>query len=668
MTLDAWSREEGAPAPLGVTWIEELQAYNFALYSKGATAVSVLLYEPTDLVRPSRILPFHFPRNRTNRVWHRLVQASEAGGARCYAYKVDGPRDPEHGMRFDPDTVLLDPYAREVIFPPGASRAAAAAPGADDGKAPLGVLPPQAAPAGPGRRATRHTHDLIIYELHVRNFTADVSSGLRDELRGTFAGLKERIPYLRELGVTAVELMPVHQYDPQERSRWGYMTLAFFAPHHAYSSNERLGGCVREFRELVEALHEADLEVLLDVAFNHTTEQDETGPTYSLRGIDNDTYYLLQPGNLARYTNNSACGNDLRTAHPATRRLVIDSLRYWASEIGVDGFRFDLASIFMRDDDGNLNFRDPAILSDISSDPALAGLRLIAEPWQGAPGGYAFGRRFPGMDWWQWNDHFRDDVRRFVKGDEGVVGDLKQRLMGSPDVFSPSIADAYRPRQSVNYVTSHDGFCLYDLVAYTDDAQNSWNCRPAGTSGDTPEVLALRKQQIKNFCCLLMLANGTPMFVAGDEILRTQRGQPNPYDRDDETVWMDWSQLNRTRGDVFRFFREMIAFRKRHPSLGRSTFWGGDVRWYDVGPQSVAFFLDGRAAGDDDVYAMINCHGHDQAFPVPEGTASEWVRSIDTSRGSPGDITEPGDEAPLKTLKCLVQARSIVVLLRRRTR
>jgi isoamylase len=670
--LNSWAHAEGLTTPLGATWVESAQAYNFALYSKEATAVSLLVYGETDFVKPLATFALDFPEHKTARIWHVLVPVRAIAGAKYYAFKVDGPFNPSQGQRFDRDKVLLDPYARGVFLPPGFCREAARTPGPNDGKAALGILPPgiAARPADSAAQPTRHTHDLVIYEMHVRNFTRHPGSGLDERTRGTYGGVAAMIPYLKELGVTAVELMPVHQYDPQEGSHWGYMTLGFFAPHHLYARDGDPHVAAVEFRAMVDALHAADIEVILDVVYNHTTESDENGPTYSFRGIDNSTYYALNAGDMSQYVNFSACGNDLRTAHPAVRRLVVDSLRYWATEMGVDGFRFDLASIFMRDDSGNLNYQDPSIISEISSDPVLARVRLIAEPWQGElGGGYVLGRAFPGLAWRQWNGQFRDEIRRFVKGDERTVSALMTRLHGSTDLFPDDLRHACRPHQSVNFVTCHDGLCLYDAVSYTNDEEASWNCGWQGDAGAPPEVIALRKRQVKNFCALLMLANGTPMFVAGDEFMSTQGGNDNPYNLDNEVVWLDWRRLEANR-DIFQFFKRMIAFRKAHPSLGRSGFWNGEVRWHGVGANtdqsptshSLALFLSGARLGDADIYVMINAWWEDLVFTVQE--AGEWRRVVDTARDSPDDIVEPGGEQPLASLQYTVGARSVVVLTR----
>jgi len=673
----AWERSEGSPAPFGPTWVPAAQGYNFALFSRHATSVTLLIYSADDVMTP--IYRHHLDprRNKTQHVWHCWVPASAIPGGRYYAYRVDGPRVPEEGHRFDPTKIVLDPYAPEVFFPPNYSREAAMRPGPNDGRAPLGVLPRHKPPYHWHDDARpNHTHDLIVYELHVRGFTARANSGVTPEERGTFIGLTRKIPYLLELGVTAIELLPVHQFDPQEGNYWGYMTLNFFSPHSGYAIEDPH----REFCEMVRAMHAAGIEVWLDVVYNHTSEGDERGPTYSYRAIDNRSYYLLTP-DRRQYINTSGCGNTLRCANPVVRTLIIDSLDTWIRSMRVDGFRFDLASILARNNDGSLNHEDPALIHEISMLGQRHGVRLIAEAWDISA--YLLGRAFPGMTWRQWNGKFRDDVRSFVRGDPGKVGDVMCRLYGSDDLFPDTLADSYRPTQSVNFVTSHDGFCLYDLVSYnqkhnwanghqnTDgtDQNFSWNCGWEGDEGAPPEVLALRRRQARNFFTLLMLANGTPMFCAGDEFLNTQRGNNNPYNQDNETTWLDWDLLERNR-DMFRFVKTLIAFRKAHPSIHRSRFWRDDVRWYGVnGPpdtsyesHAFAYCLHGASVGDCDLYVMINAFWEDLIFAIQEHPPGGWWRVVDTARPSPDDIHEAGHETPVCQPFYTVGARSVVVL------
>ena len=555
-TAEPWEQRYGAPAPLGVTYVPGHDAFNFALYSRHATEVTLLAYAETDLTKPLFEHRFLHPQNRTGTIWHCWVPASALAGATLYGYRIGGPP----GHRFDPDKVLLDPYAPAVFFPPGFNRDACAAPGRTDGRAPLGVLP-SADPAFAWDDAPppRHDYDAVIYELHVRGFTARANSGVAAARRGTFAGLTDKIPYLLELGVTVVELLPVQQHDPQEGNYWGYMTMHFFSPHRQYAAGDAFG----EFREMVKAFHRAGIEVWLDVVYNHTSEGGPSGPTYGA---------------------------------------------------------------------------------------------------------------------------FRDDLRAFVKGDPDKVGALMRRLYGSDDLFPDEVGVTYRPHQSVNFVTAHDGFCLYDLVSYNQkhneanghgnqdgsDHNLSWNCGVEGDDGAPAEVLALRRRQVKNFGCLLLLANGTPMMAAGDEFMNTQRGNNNPYNQDNETTWLDWGLLEANR-DVFRFFRLMIAFRKAHPSISRGVYWRDDVRWYGTGPQpdlgsdshSLAYCLQGATMDDDDLYVMVNAWSEDLEFEVQEGAAGEWLRVVDTSLPSPRDILEAGSEERLDGREYRVDARSVVVLRRR---
>jgi glycogen operon protein len=528
-----------------------------------------------------------------------------------------------------------------------------------------------------------HTSQTVIYETHVRGFTKRENSGIGADKRGTFAGVVQKIPYLQELGITAVELMPVFQYDPDEPDYWGYMPLNFFSPHQSYSAGSGSSDAKAEFQAMVKALHSAGIEVILDVVYNHTTEGGSGGPNYSYRGICNGTYYLLDT-NMTRYRNDSGVGNVLRSGHPVVRKLITDSLRFWVREMHVDGFRFDLASIFSRNSDGSINLEDPPLISEITTGAEWLGVRLIAEAWD--PASYELGRSFPGLTWSQWNGRFRDDIRAFVKGDPEKVGDLMTRLYGSSDLFPDDLENAYHVSQSVNYITSHDGFCLYDLVAYNEkhnfangednrdgtDNNLSWNCGWEGDQNVPAEVRKLRKQQVKNFFTLLMVSNGTPMFCAGDEFMNTQQGNNNPWNQDNETTWLDWDLLKRN-SDVFRFFKGMIAFRKAHPSLARSRFWREDIHWYGAKGQvdlanssrSLAFCLYGSSQGDQDIYVMVNAFWEDLDFQIQEGRASDWLCAADTSMPSPFDLFEAGHEKAVTSLCYTVKARSLVVLVRR---
>jgi glycogen operon protein len=678
-----WTATEGTRFPLGASWVEKDSAWNFALYSENAESVTLLLYTEVDLVNPVFTYHFDYLRNKSGRIWHCRVAQALLRGARYYAYSVAGP-GPQGGRRwhcFDPDKLLLDPYAKAVFFPPAFDRAAAARPGSNAGKAPLGLLAGAGEPFDWGDdRRPRHQSDTIIYELHVRGFTSNPNSGVSPDRRGSYAGVVEKIPYLKDLGVTAVELMPVFQFDPQEGSCWGYMPLNFFAPHHDYGSRPDKCDQRDEFRALVKALHAADIEVILDVVYNHTAEGDRRGPVYSFKGIDNSTYYLTSGDPGTPYRDYSGTGNSLRCSEPAVRMLLADSALYWFREMHVDGLRFDLASVLTRNDDGSLNWENPIDLVP----PGPLDVRVIAEPWD-AGGAYQLGQSFPVKGSLQWNGRFRDDVRRFVRGDPGLVAALMQRLYGSDDLFPDDRMHAFHPFQSVNYLTCHDGFTLYDLVSYDRkhneanghnnadgmDDNYSWNCGWEGDEGVPARVMELRKRQAKNFCCLLMLANGTPMFRAGDEFLQTQGGNNNPYNQDNKTSWLDWDRLH-LHQDVFRFFRGMIGFRKAHPSLGRSRFWREDVRWYGTGPtvdmgpgsRSLAYYLSGASQKDVDLYVMINASPGDLTFQIQEGRPGEWRLAFDTGLVSPDDFPEPADRPCVRSATYSVPSRSVVGLVR----
>jgi glycogen operon protein len=432
---------------------------------------------------------------------------------------------------------------------------------------------------------------------------------------------------------------------------------------------------------MVKVLHKAGIFVVLDVVYNHTCEGDNCGPIYSFKGLDATGYYMLSSDPNSPYANYSGTGNTLNFSQAHVRKMVMDSLRYWKNEMHIDGFRFDLASVFSRNADGSLNWGDAPIFSEIAADPELGRLALIAEPWD--IGAYQLGPGFPGTTWLQWNACFRDDVRRFVRGDPGMVPNLMRRIYGSDDLFPDSRADAYHAFQTVNYIDSHDGFTLYDLVSYNQkhnwknghnnqdgmDQNYSWNCGHEGDNSAPAAVLALRRKQVKNFCCLLLLSNGIPMFRAGDEFLNTQFGNNNPYNQDNEIGWLDWSQLQ-VNQDILRFFKYMIAFRKSHPSLCRSRFWREDISWYGVGStvdlspdsHSLAFCLHGESQGDADIYVMVNAYWQELQFQIQEWTPEDWVRIVDTDLPSPFDFSEPG--LPLRQSIYQVAPRSIVVLVR----
>jgi isoamylase len=676
-----WEDLEGSPTPLGATWIPESNSFNFALYSKNAFEITLLAYGPHDFKKPVFTYRFNYLKNKTGRVWHARIPESELKGAVYYAYCVNGPafsggRFERH--YFNPGKILLDPYARQVFFPPAYSRVAAIGNQENAGRAPLGVLLKDGRYFDWGSDPRpRHDHDLVIYEMHVGGFTRNPNSKVPTGRRGTFLGVINKIPYLKELGVTAVELMPVQQFDPTEPNYWGYMTLNFFSPHAAYATSQEPGEPIRQFQKMVKALHEADIEVILDVVYNHTSEGNETGPCFSFKGIDNSTYYMASEDEAHPYADYTGTGNTFHCANQAVQQLILDSLRYWIEEMHVDGFRFDLASVFTRNTDGSINFDDPPIFQEINLEPAFHNVRLIAEPWEGgAQSNYELGispshRSFPGNCWRQWNDRYRIEMKRFVKGDEGLVPSIMTRLYGSDDFFPDTLSQSYRAYQSLNYISSHDGLTLFDLTAYTKEGEQSWNCGWEGVARTPKSVMELRKRQVKNFICLLMLSNGTPMFRAGDEFLQTQWGLSNPYQINSPKTWLDWSRL-KEHGDIYRFFQKMNGFRKSHPHVGRSIFWRDDVSWFGAGTtpdlnwesHSLAVHLKGRSGSEKDLYFMINSYWMPLRFHIQKAQAKDWRKVVDTAAESPGDFAEGSAAARLKSLDFTVGPRSVVVLER----
>jgi glycogen operon protein len=676
----------GSSSPLGATCSHE--GVNFSLFSRHATGVALLLFEGVDDPRPSRVVQLDPIANRTYFYWHAFVPGVRPG--QLYGYRVEGPFDPGTGMRFDPTKVLLDPYGRGVIVPPGYRREAARKDGDNAATAMKSVVVNCGAydweGDAPLRRPSAHT---IVYEMHVRGFTRHPSSGVPEKTRGTFAGLIEKIPYLRDLGITAVELLPVFQFDAQDSppglvNYWGYSPVSFFAPHQAYSSRQDPLGPIDEFRDMVKALHRAGIEVILDVVFNHTAEGDHDGPTLSFRGLDNVTYYILEH-DRSRYANYAGTGNTLNANQPIVRRMIVDSLRYWVETMHVDGFRFDLASVLSRDASGD-PLPSPPVLWDIESDPLLAGTKLIAEAWDAA-GLYQVGT-FVGDSWQEWNGRFRDDVRSFLRGEPGTVTRMADRLIGSPDIYAHKEREA---EQSVNFVTCHDGFTLNDLVSYDGkhneangednrdgaDDNRSWNCGVEGPTDD-PSVETLRNRQVKNFLTVTLLSIGMPMILMGDEVRRTQRGNNNAYCQDNETSWFDWTLVAK-HADVHRFLtllngrrllREMEP--EQHVSLDQllreaHRAWHG-VKLHQPDWQESSHSLAVTAEVRSTrllVHMILNAYSEPLDFELPSIGAEApgaWRRWIDTSLDSPNDIVPWPVTVPVHSSTYRAHARSVVVL------
>jgi glycogen operon protein len=646
----------GRPHPLGATW--DGAGVNFALFSKNAQQVELCLFDPKGRREIERVLL----RERSDFVWHGYLPEARPG--LLYGYRVHGPHDHDHGHRFDHNKVLLDPYARlirggrcQVIDP--------AFTWGDD-----------RAPRTPWR-------DSVIYELHVKGFT-QLHPEVPPQLRGTYAGLATEpvITHLKKLGVTAIELLPVHAVVDERRlvqhglrNFWGYNSIGFFAPEMRYSATGTLG----EFKTMVKTLHAAGLEVILDVVYNHTGEGDHTGPMLSFRGIDNAIYYRLDPAHPRRYLNTAGTGNSFNAAHRVVLALIMDSLRYWVEEMHVDGFRFDLATTLARNTQGAFD-RNVAFLAAVRQDPVLSRVKLIAEPWDLGDGGYQLGNFPPG--WAEWNDKYRDAARSYWRGDEGTIGELAARLSGSSDIFQPS---GRGPTASINFVTTHDGFTLQDLVSYErkrneanheanrdgTDNNRSWNCGVEGPSDDAA-VLALRAKQKRNLLATLLFSHGVPLLLAGDELGRTQRGNNNAYCQDNELSWVDWEAADR---EMLGFASTLLNLRKNHPLFRRRTYarpedtaWltpeGREMSEQDwklpfarcvgmlmVGRRLAERDERGNPVDDDDLLLLLNAHHDAIDFELPE---TGWNVLLDTGGAA---VPTPGKTYPL-------QARSLALLAR----
>ena len=643
----------------------------FVVFSRSARAMRVMLYNHVDDLEASEVIHLNPETDRWGDVWSAFVPGIGAG--QLYHFQADGPYEPEFGHRFDGTARLIDPYARALAgtFQPS-----------NDGI----VRPPKCVVIDDqfqwqgDRHLRRNLSETIIYELHVRGFTQSPSSGV--EHPGTYLGVIEKIPYLQSLGVTAVELMPVHEFPirdclgnvPERPNYWGYDSMAFFSPHRGYASGSEPGCQVNEFKEMVRALHQAGIEVILDVVFNHTCEGNELGPTVSFKGLENKVYYMLD-GEGSSYRNYSGCGNTVNGNHPIVREMIFNCLRHWVHNYHVDGFRFDLASILSRDREGNL-VPNPPLVEVIAEDPMLADTKIIAEAWDAA-GAYQVGT-FATLRWAEWNGRYRDDVRRFWRGDSGQRGNMATRLAGSSDLYEPG---GRKPYHSINFITSHDGFPLSDMVSYTHkhneangegnrDGDNNNHSSNFGVEGPTqrPEVEVARLRQIKNFLTTMLLSQGVPMIVAGDECRRTQRGNNNAYCQDNEVSWFNWA-LVEENDDLLRFTQALIDFRKNEPSVRREDFLRGktergelpDVSWFDPDGKNIDWDHDDARltcllqawTPEDDrsddgrhVLIFVNASPEPQQFIVP-GTARnlDWRRFVDTAAESPADVY-PGGGGP----------------------
>ncbi|MBS0171036.1 MAG: glycogen debranching protein GlgX [Nitrospira sp.] len=678
--------QPGKSFPLGATVSSD--GVNFSLFSKNSTRMELLLFDHVGDAKPARVMALDPSRNRTYHYWHVFVP--NLGPGQIYGYRAFGPFEPHRGLRFDPEKVLLDPYGRAVAVPERFSRHAAGKPGDNTAAALKSVVADPHAYDWEGDAPLRHPFArTVIYEMHVAGFTRHPNSGLAPTTRGTYASLREKIPYLKDLGVTAVELLPIFHFDEQDAppgrvNYWGYSPVSFFAPHASYSSRKDHLGPLDEFRDMVKALHRADIEVILDVVFNHTAEGNHEGPTLCYRGLENEVYYILEE-DRSRYADYTGTGNTLNANQPIVRRLILDSLHYWVEEMHVDGFRFDLASILSRDEAGR-PLDNPPILWDIESDPFLAETKLIAEAWDAA-GLYQVGS-FVGDSWKEWNGQFRDDVRRFLKGDNGTVRRVAQRLLGSADLYGH---EAREPEQSINFVTCHDGFTVNDLVSYNrkhndangegnrdgSDDNLSWNCGAEGPTDD-PAIERLRNRQVKNFLTLTLLSVGAPILLMGDEVRRTQRGNNNAYCQDNEISWFDWTGTDR-HADIHRFVKCLLALRARGDLARRESpltlneiLCRASITWHgitlnrpDWSDESHSLALTAHSSdGRFLIHGIVNAYWEPLVFELPRaaGVHRGWRRLIDTDLNSPHDIC-PGSDAPLVLDdRYPVQPRSVVVL------
>ena len=685
----------GSPHPCGIT--PDAEGVNFSIFSENATSIELLLFKDPDDLEPEQVILLDPRRHRSYHLWHTYVKGLKPGTG--YAYRIDGKQDLHgQGHRFNRNKVLIDPFAKansNTLW----NRIDAL--GYEDNlKSSMRSIVVDASNYDweGDRPLNRPMSETIVYEMHVRGFTKSLSSGSQNP--GTFRGVIEKIPYLQDLGVTAVELLPVFDFDETEVLRevdgnqlkdyWGYNPHSYFAVEGSYCSTSSAEAQISEFRDMVKALHKAGIEVILDVVFNHTAEGNHQGPTINFKGIDNRIYYHLVGFDKQYYMDYSGCGNTVNCNHPMTEKLILECLEFWVTEMHVDGFRFDEASILARGQDG-APLATPPVIWHIETSEVLADTKIIAEAWDAA-GLYQIGY-FPGYRWAEWNGRYRDDVRRFIKGDPGMTGAVAMRVAGSADLYQ---SRSHLPINSVNFIVCHDGFTLNDLVSYNDkhnDANGegnrdgindnlSWNCGFEGETDD-PGIEYLRRQQIKNFAALLMLSQGVPMIVAGDEVRRTQKGNNNAYCQDSEISWFDWDLVEKN-ADILRFFKLMISFRKCycHSNLTRQTFFTGEVNergladiswhgtkifspgWDDPESRALSYTLGGFD-GADDVHVMMNMYWEDLEFELPAINARNWYEAINTSKPSPMDIVTLGNELKIADAVYSVPGRSIVVLVSR---
>lgn len=675
----------GQSFPLGATTYK--QGVNFSVFSKNGTKVELLLFDKPEDAVPSAVYELSPDKNRTFYYWHIFIEGLKAG--QLYGFRVHGPNNLSKGYMYDSEKLLVDPYARAIVTNGNYLRESAKGPGDNTAHAmKSAVIDPYKYNWEGDIPIQRPYATTVIYEMHVAGFTKHPNSGVDEELRGTYLGLIEKIPYLKSLGITAVELMPIQQFDPQDAkpplsNYWGYSPVGFFAPHNGYSVSKDPVTAVNEFRDMVKALHRAGIEVILDVVFNHTAEAGSDGPLLSLRGFENGAYYILDSKDSA-YLDYTGCGNTLNANHSIVRRMIVDCLCNWVTEYHIDGFRFDLASVLSRDESGE-PAKNPPVLWAIESDPVLAGTKIIAEAWDAA-GLYQVGT-FIGDRWAEWNGKYRDHVRRFLKGDEGMVSKFASKLIASPDIYTDPDRE---PNRSIHFVTCHDGFTLQDLVSYdhkhneanledSRDGANdnySWNC---GIEGPTDDVTIgkLRLKQIKNFLTITFFSQGTPMILMGDEVRRSQLGNNNAYCQDNEISWFDWSLvdknaglLNYTKG-LIEFTQGLELFRLENlltspvecdePRIVWSGIKIGQPDWSDQS-KSLAFTMC-HPESKESLHVMVNAYWKDLKFQLPElDDGRKWKRIINTDLEAPDDFVLPDKAIIEDSGGFTVASRSIVIM------
>jgi isoamylase len=687
-----YKTKSGKAHPLGAT--PDANGVNFSIFSENAISVKLLLFNKHNDLDPFLEIDIDHITNRTFHFWHVYVEGLKPGTH--YAYRIDGQRDVSSGHRFNPNKILLDPYSKGNTNDLW-NRVDAC--GEDDNlhSSMRSVVIDSGNYDWEGDTALNlPIKDSIIYEMHVRGFTKGEGSNVKHP--GSFRGIIEKIPYLKSLGITAVELLPIFEFDSKEilkvkqngeelSNYWGYSTYSFFAPHAMYCINPEVGNHINEFRDMVKALHKAGIEIILDVVFNHSSEGNHQGPTINFKGIDNSIYYYLSPESREFYFDFSGCGNTINCNHPVVEKFITDCLAYWINEMHIDGLRFDEGSILSRGEDG-IPLKHPPVLWTLELAEIFSSTKLIAEAWDAA-GLYQIGN-FTGFRWSEWNGKYRDSCRRFLKGDVEQIGDVAARVAGSADLYQHS---RHRPTNSINFMACHDGMTLMDLVSYNRknnwangeenndgiDENLSWN---SGIEGETDDqsIILFRKQRIKNFLSVLFLSTGVPMILSGDEVGKSQKGNNNVYCQDNDLAWFDWSLVDRN-ADLLRFTQKIIEFRRNCSNLRRSYFYLGNINergladiswhgcqlnspgWYDDNSRVLAFTIASFVDSDPDIHVMMNMDSQNLDFEIPNIEDRKWYRFVDSSLDSPNDILSKNNVKLCKEKLYNVNSYSIAILI-----